>query len=159
MTGATRVAVDALGGDRGPEEIVAGARRPQLNEQAHRPARDGMRQLLAGVWKRAGKPVRKYGRSPSDAQLHMIRIKTKHVRYAAECFEMLAGKRSRALARQAERLQTVLGEQHDAVMARARLREFPDVSPAAFGAAEPVRWRRIWRNMRTAYRRLKRSER
>jgi CHAD domain-containing protein len=141
------------------EEIVAGARRPQLNDQAQLPAREGMRQLLAGVWKRAGKPVRKYGRSPTDAQLHMIRIKTKHVRYAAECFETLAGKRAKTLARQAERLQTVLGEQHDAVMATARLREFPDVSPAVFGAAESVRWRRIWRRLRAAYRRLQRSER
>jgi CHAD domain-containing protein len=136
------------------EEIVAAARQPQLNQHAHEPAFKGMRKLLAAVWKRARKPVREYGRSPDDAQLHEIRIKTKHVRYAAECFEPLAGKRAKVLARHAERLQTVLGDQHDAVMAAARLRERPEVQPEVFPAPGQPRWRPIWRKLRAAYQRL-----
>ncbi len=141
------------------EEIVAAARYPQLNQRALEPVRDGMHALLADVWKRARKPVRKYGRSPDDAQLHEIRIKTKHVRYAAECFEPLAGKRAKVLARHAERLQTVLGQQHDGVMAVVRLREFPDVPAEAIDAPKRIRWRRIWRKMCAAYRRLKKNGR
>jgi CHAD domain-containing protein len=139
------------------EEIVAAARQPLLNQGAHEPARKGMRKLLAAVWKRARKPVRDYGRLPNDAQLHEIRIKAKHVRYAAECFEPLAGKNAKALARHAERLQTVLGDQHDAVMAAARLREFPEVPSEFHLAPRRPRWRPIWRKMWTAYQSLGKS--
>ena len=136
------------------EEIVAAARQPQLSALGHEPARKSMRKLLAAVWKRACKPVRKSGRTPTDAQLHEIRIKTKHVRYAAECFEELAGKRAKTLARHAEHLQTVLGDQHDAVMAKARLNEIPGAPVDAFPPPSRPRWRPIWRKMETAYARL-----
>jgi CHAD domain-containing protein len=137
------------------EEIVAAARQPQLNQRAQSPERAGMRKLLAAVWRRACKPVRTYDRSPTDAQLHDVRIKTKHVRYAAECFEPLAGKRAKTLAKHAERLQTVLGEQHDAVVAAARLREYPEAPSDAFPLPRRPSWRPIWRKMQAAYRRLK----
>jgi CHAD domain-containing protein len=136
------------------EEIVAAARQPQLNLRAHEPARKSMRKLLAAVWKRACKPVRKYGQAPTDSQLHEIRIKTKHVRYAAECFEQLAGKRAKTLARHAEHLQTVLGDQHDAVMAAACLREVPASWADIFPEPLRPRWRSVWRKMQAAYLRL-----
>ncbi len=140
------------------EEIVAAARHPQLNQRATEPLRESMRELLAAVWERARKPMRKYGRAPTDAELHEFRINTKHVRYAVECFEPIAGKPAKVLARHAARLQTVLGRRHDAVMAVAHLRGFPGAPPELFDAS-PARWRRIWRKMRTAYRRLRKADR
>ncbi|MGA8534855.1 MAG: CHAD domain-containing protein [Candidatus Tumulicola sp.] len=139
------------------EEIVAAARQPQFVGQAQRPARPGMRRLLSAVWKRARKRVRRYGRRPTDAQLHEIRIKTKHVRYAAECLEPFDGKPVKALVRHAERLQSLLGNQHDAVMAAARLRDFIGSAPWEDRSVPRPRWRPVWRKMRRAYRRLGRS--
>ncbi|MBV8118217.1 MAG: CHAD domain-containing protein [Candidatus Eremiobacteraeota bacterium] len=136
------------------EEIVAAARQPQLNGHAHEAPRQGMRRLLSAVWKRARKPVREFGSDPTDDQLHAIRIKAKHVRYAAECFEALAGKRAKTLAHHTARLQNVLGDYRDAVMAAARLRELPGVPLELFPLPTRPRWRKVWQKMQTAYRRL-----
>jgi CHAD domain-containing protein len=61
--------------------------------------------------------VRKLPERPTDEQLHAVRKKGKRARYAAE----LAGQKK--LVKKAKKLQDVLGEHQDAVVAAERLRE------------------------------------
>ena len=68
-------------------------------------------------WHKLEKRAGKLGDSPSDEELHAVRIRTKRVRYAAEAAEPIVGKPARAFAKAAERLQDVLGELNDAVVA------------------------------------------
>ena len=58
-----------------------------------------------------------------DAALHEIRKAAKEVRYAAECTAAALGKDAAKLAKRAKKLQSVLGDQHDAVVARATTRD------------------------------------
>lgn len=136
-------------------DLFAGSREPRFTAAADEPARKGIRRLLSAVWKKACKRVRKFEHAPTDAELHKIRIAAKHVRYFAECFAPLAGKRAASLARQAQRMQTALGERHDAVMAVQRLQAFCEVPQGAFVTTKGVRWRGIWGKMRSDYQALR----
>lgn len=78
--------------------------------------------LLNDDWRRLRRRVRKAGSAPSDRQLHRIRIGAKQLRYAAEMTAPVIGKSGHRVARAAEELQAVLGEQHDAVAAERWLR-------------------------------------
>lgn len=53
-------------------------------------------------------------RTPSDEQLHGIRIAAKNLRYSCELSRPVVGKAAGKTARLAENLQTVRGEYHDA---------------------------------------------
>jgi CHAD domain-containing protein len=66
---------------------------------------------------RLRKAVRKLSDKPADEELHAVRKKGKRARYAAE----LAGQK--ALVKRAKKLQDVLGDHQDAVVAAERLRE------------------------------------
>lgn len=61
-------------------------------------------------------------RAARDRALHEVRTATKRVRYAAETVRPVHGKDARRLAKAAERIQTVLGDQHDAVVSQPLLR-------------------------------------
>jgi len=69
--------------------------------------------------------VRKLPEEPADEELHAVRKKGKRARYAAE----LAGRKK--LVKRAKRLQDVLGEHQDAVVAAKRLRELAAESTPA----------------------------
>lgn len=117
--------------------------------------------LVAARWRSLRKKVRKAGSRPSDAELHRIRIGAKQLRYAAEAATPVIGRAAARTAARAERLQTVLGEHHDAVTAEAWLREqaVHDTRAASFVAgmlaAQQIRrqqklrrrWRSSWRNL------------
>jgi CHAD domain-containing protein len=123
------------------------------------PARRGLPRVAHVPWRSLRKRVRKAGRTPTDVQLHKIRIGAKQLRYACELASPVEGKPARRTARRAERLQTVLGEHHDAVFAEAWLRtESTRLTPA--GTLDAGRlievqrqrqadlrreWRRQWR--------------
>jgi CHAD domain-containing protein len=66
--------------------------------------------------------VRTNGLAGSDAALHRIRIKGKRARYAAELAQATIGTPAARYLRQLQRLQDLLGEHQDAVVAEARLR-------------------------------------
>jgi CHAD domain-containing protein len=73
----------------------------------------------------AGRLRRAYeelGPDPTDERLHALRIKAKHVRYAAELAGQSAGKPLLRLARAARGLQEVIGVHQDAVVAEERVR-------------------------------------
>jgi CHAD domain-containing protein len=138
------------------DALVAAARVPHLDASAHRPAGESLGAFMEGPWRRLRKAVRQAGRAPTDAGLHRIRIKAKHVRYAAEALAPVAGERANRFARRVEVLQSRLGRQHDAVNAARALREQGENAPLAFLAGELTafqlivaarlrgRWRSAW---------------
>jgi CHAD domain-containing protein len=69
------------------------------------------------------KAVRKLPDAPANEKLHAVRKKGKRARYAAE----LAGQKE--LVKRAKKLQDVLGEHQDAVVAAERLRELAAGAP------------------------------
>jgi CHAD domain-containing protein len=149
------------------QEVVNAAKAPPLVARASDPASDVVLDVVADAWKAARKAVRRAGAPPSDAELHRIRIKTKRVRYVAEAVAPIAGRGAAQLAEAAEALQTLLGDQHDAVVARGRLRELARGNDAdVFVAGElagleymeacegRARWRDAWRRVRKRWKRL-----
>jgi CHAD domain-containing protein len=60
---------------------------------------------------------------PSDAELHGIRVRAKRARYAAELAEATVGKRATRFVARAKRVQDVIGDHQDAVVAAQRIRE------------------------------------
>ena len=110
-------------------------------------------------WHKLAKRVAKLGDDPSDARLHEVRIRTKRARYAAEACTPAVGKPARAFAQAAARLQDVLGELHDAVVAADWLdawaghrgsdeeqRVAQTLAAAERGSADELRtsWRAVW---------------
>jgi CHAD domain-containing protein len=79
------------------------------------------------AYRRLRRRARRAAASPAgparDTALHETRKAAKEVRYAAECASAALGKAAAKLARRAKKLQTVLGDQHDAVVARATTRD------------------------------------
>ena len=105
--------------------------------------------LAGGEFKRLRRAVQTLPEEPSDAELHALRIKTKRARYAAELAAPAGGRPAVRFVKQAKKLQDVLGEHQDAVVAENRLSELFEAAPgrrAAFVVgrlAERQRARRL----------------
>jgi CHAD domain-containing protein len=69
-------------------------------------------------------------RTERAARLHEARKAAKRFRYAAETAVPVHGKDARRLVKRTKRLQTVLGDHHDAVVTQEWLRELADVVAA-----------------------------
>jgi CHAD domain-containing protein len=80
--------------------------------------------LATREFKKLRKVIREAGASPSSATIHMIRIKTKRVRYAAELAEPVVGKPATRFIEKARAVQDVLGMHQDAIQAEAHVRAF-----------------------------------
>lgn len=142
---------------------------------------DGDGPDLTGLVRRQYRALRRrataLARDPAgaeDDELHRIRIASKRLRYVAELATPVMGKRAAKLARAARRLQDLLGEHQDAVVAEQHLRRLvtdPErVDPAdplvAFVAGRLVeqerarratcreRWWRAWRKVDRRARRV-----
>jgi len=105
------------------DDLVAAAQAPAVTAEAARPAVEVMTPLVADQWSKLRKAVKKAGEEPPDEVLHRIRVRAKRCRYAAEAVEPVVGRKARGFARAVAALQEVLGEQHDAVVAEAWLRQ------------------------------------
>jgi CHAD domain-containing protein len=93
---------------------------------AHPPVRVGevsLRDLGAREFKKLRKTVDALPKTPGDADLHRVRIKAKRARYAAELAVAAVGRPADRFVEKAKRLQDILGEHQDAVVAEERLRE------------------------------------
>jgi CHAD domain-containing protein len=79
------------------------------------------------AYRRLRKRARRAQRAPAgparNEALHEVRKAAKDLRYTAEAVRPSAGRDARRLAKQAKRVQSVLGDQHDAVVARGTARE------------------------------------
>ena len=148
------------------QELVDAAKRPPLTAAAAEPACDVIAENVGDAWSALRKRVRRRAKPPADRELHAIRIGAKRVRYAAEAVAPVAGRRAQTLARAVEELQTVLGKQHDAVVACEQLHELPkdgvngfvagELAALEYRAASEGRraWRDIWREAKRAHRRF-----
>jgi CHAD domain-containing protein len=150
-------------------DVVDMAQQPPAGSAAAELACDVIPGIVRDAWSALRKRVRRRSRPPADEELHRIRIAAKRVRYAAEALAPVAGRRARSLARAIERLQTILGDQHDAVVACDRMRALATDPERAFAAGALAAlehraathgrdaWRTAWRRVKRAHRRLRRA--
>ncbi|OQW30887.1 MAG: hypothetical protein A4E19_09080 [Nitrospira sp. SG-bin1] len=83
-----------------------------------------VRQLARRTFKHLRKAIGRLASSPSDAQLHKIRIKTKRARYAAELARPSVGKPAGRFIESARAVQDALGIHQDAIQAERHIRQF-----------------------------------
>jgi CHAD domain-containing protein len=99
---------------------------PPVKPRAFRPARKVTAKLVnkaAQRVERSRKAVkRSAGQTDRDTALHEVRKNAKRLRHAGESVMEIHGKRAAKLTKSAGRLQTVLGDHQDSVMATALLR-------------------------------------
>jgi CHAD domain-containing protein len=101
------------------DRLHAAASQPPLTRGSDRgPKPLGAAEMLPNAvnrrWRTLKKRVAAAGRSPSEKQLHRIRIGAKNVRYACELSQPVIGKPAGKTAKLAENIQTALGDHHDA---------------------------------------------
>ena len=161
--------LDAMGSPRYThllDELVDLVNRPPL--RPHRAARRAARhapELTNRSWKKLRRTVRALPKHPSDDQLHAVRKRAKHLRYAVEAVEPATGAKTHRLSRRASELQDILGEHHDAVVAAQWLADTatPSDPDDAFVAGElaatfraeaaelRTHWRKAWKRTRRAH--------
>lgn len=105
------------------DTLVAATRDPELSASADQPAARLLPELVGAPWRRLARGSR---RSPAAAALtadapdehwHAVRISGKRARYAVEAVADVVGAEARALAKALAKVQDVLGEHQDAVVA------------------------------------------
>lgn len=99
------------------DALVVLAANPPLRPEADGPASSVLPPLVAKSWRQLRRHVRQLDDPPADEALHRTRILAKRVRYAAEAVRPAAPKEAAYFARHAAAIQTVLGDQHDFVVA------------------------------------------
>ena len=147
------------------DRLISAASAPAMLLEADLPAATVLPRLVRRRWRGLARRVKTLGDSPTDEELHAVRIEAKRVRYAAEAAAPLLGRRARVFARAAAALQGVLGDLNDAVVAERWLRGWAGEhrsTPAAFAAGElaglehaaaretRARWRKAWKELSSA---------
>ena len=128
---AARAAVlEALDGERylalldGLDALLAD---PPLTPEAARPAAEVLPDEVRRTRRRLRKRMRRARHTPPgpgrDTALHEARKAAKRSRYAAEAVSPAFGKPARRFAKRVKTVQSVLGDHHDSVVARATIRE------------------------------------
>jgi CHAD domain-containing protein len=104
------------------DSLIAAVREPALLDAADDPCRTAVPPIIHASWQRLDRKAAKADRpQATDHQLHRARIAAKQARYATETATIAFGATAERLAAQAEHVQDVLGEQHDAVVAAAEV--------------------------------------
>jgi len=83
----------------------------------------GRRAIRRG-FRRVRKDGRRISETPTDAELHALRIRVKRLRYLLEFLRELTGKPGRQLVKDTIRLQDLLGAHHDATVAAEFIRRY-----------------------------------
>ncbi|MBM3658973.1 MAG: CHAD domain-containing protein [Actinobacteria bacterium] len=104
------------------DHLVDAAQRPRVVARVERDDAATLRDLVRRPWNRLRDAVRDLPDVPPDPALHAVRIKAKRARYAAEVMEPAFGRPARDFAKALTRVQDVLGEHQDAVVAGRWLR-------------------------------------
>ena len=94
--------------------------------------------IAAAEFETLRRAVKKLSRHPSAEELHAIRIKVKHARYAAELAQASVGRRAERFAQKAKALQDILGAHQDAVIAERYVRRAAGTGPAARALARQI---------------------
>jgi len=137
----TEVAADLVTDRAGPrrfhltEQMMVLWEGPGFRNKATRPATEVLPAMLHRSWHDLRGAARKARKDPSDVHLHQLRIRLKDLRYGAETVALVDGGPARKVAKAAERLQSKLGDLHDAVFSIGWLdslaTEQPDLADAA----------------------------
>ena len=122
------------------DRLVAAASDPGLDERQldrlEAPAARVLPALALKPWRDLRRAVRRLTDSPSDQELHQVRILAKRARYAAEAVVPAIGQDAARFAKRAAALQTELGEHQDSITAQAWLRSAVTSRRRAFVAGE-----------------------
>jgi CHAD domain-containing protein len=118
------------------DRLVEAAHHPALTAEADGPARKVLPALVALPWGKLWRDGRRLDVNSPDEELHALRIRAKRVRYAAEAVAPVMGPRATRFAAAVTRLQTVLGEHQDAVIAAAWLHDNGPASGQPFAAGQ-----------------------
>jgi CHAD domain-containing protein len=121
--------LEALDGDRylalldGLDALLVD---PPLTPEAGRPAAEVLPAAVRHTRRRMRKRIRRAWHVPAgpgrDTALHEARKAAKHSRYAAEAVSPAFGSPARRFAKRVKKVQSVLGDHHDGVVARATIR-------------------------------------
>ncbi|MFD0905089.1 CYTH and CHAD domain-containing protein [Actinomadura sediminis] len=98
---------------------------PPLGERARNKARKELPVLVSRVWERMARQYRTIATAEDpDVARHETRKAAKRARYAAELAAPVLGASAKRAAKDAKRIQEVLGEHQDGVIAMERIRSF-----------------------------------
>jgi CHAD domain-containing protein len=108
----------------GLDELLAD---PPLTPEAGQPAAEVLPPAVRRTRRRLRRRMRRARATPAgpdrDAALHEARKAAKHARYSAEAVSPAFLKPARRFAKRVKQVQSVLGDHHDSVVARAAIRE------------------------------------
>jgi CHAD domain-containing protein len=100
---------------------------PPLTQRAAMPAADALPAAVRRGYRQVGRRMRRARRAaagaPRDVALHQARKAAKRARYAGEAVTPAIGKRAARFTKRMKKLQSVLGEHQDTVIARRVERE------------------------------------
>ena len=100
---------------------------PLSGPQAGAPARDVLPAAVNRAYRQAARRMRRARHAPRgqarDVALHEARKSARRARYAAEAARPAAGQKARRFARQMKKVQSVLGDHQDTVIARQAARD------------------------------------
>jgi len=106
------------------DRVTAG---PPRGPRAEAPAADVLPPAVRRAYRQAARRMRHARHTPAgparDAALHQARKSARRARYAAEAAAPAVGHPARRFARQMKRVQAVLGDHQDAVLARRAARD------------------------------------
>jgi len=106
------------------DQLLAG---PPLTADAARPAGDVLPGSARRAYRRTDRRLRRARHAPPgprrEAAYHEARKAAKRARYAGEAASPAIGRPARRFTRQLKKIQSVLGDQHDAIVARGVDRE------------------------------------
>jgi CHAD domain-containing protein len=94
--------------------------------------------VAAEEFARLRRAVKRLPKHPSAAELHEIRIKVKHARYAAELAQLDVGRRAERFVAKAKALQDILGAHQDAVVAERYVLRAAGQAPGARTLARQI---------------------
>ncbi|MGP0064576.1 MAG: CHAD domain-containing protein [Isosphaeraceae bacterium] len=94
---------------------------PALKDEAHLPCRKALPPLARASWRRLKKSARELSPSDPDESFHEVRKRAKRARYNAEMIAAILGRtaarQARHFIRSVTRIQDILGEHQDAIIA------------------------------------------
>ncbi len=118
------------------DDLVDAAMHPRTNDRGNLASSEVLPPIMKQSWHRLAKRVNRAIAAGEDpAAFHQARIAAKRTRYLAEALAPVFGEPAARLAGEVEKVQEVLGEHQDAVVAGdllRRLAEAPRVGRAAF---------------------------
>lgn len=110
-------------------------------------AKSGLQKIAADELRKLNRYAARMAKTPTDEELHELRKRTKHARYAAELASLDGGKAVERYVQALKVLQDTIGEHQDAVVAEARLRAVARAKSAVAAGrlieSERLRRRRI----------------